>query len=551
MITEESNNIKPEALEYPAPPMNEINKDELDEINKNYPLDLSHYQRLTFKIQDENDPNKDKKFEFFTDENFEDDLNNAFYIFYSNKLPKLEGFYKSELGKLVKEHNIVLYHISDYLKKLDNKYDEDYYYSLFRLGSKLISFKYQPIVDRARDLAKNLIKIREIKKKLQINKNNHDENSYIVNLKKKFCQIIVDEKDIYKEIDYKYDTEDEARYIRTEISFCQLENQYRDSLNYIVELEKLLDKFYEEIGQNVAGINNRHYLCFVFNRASHYLSIKEQIRENLDHDILFKMYKLRRKINNLLLEYRFKYIQNRRIILDIEIRKCKILKNEIDIKSIYIEKGECKNFITKMEESLTNKAENLRTQNNFEPMTINEIREIAQIRDINITSNEQIIKAMEDKLEELKDQKEQNDKEIQSLEIELATKKGKDLITPIIPGNQILTVGNLIPNENINKEEEDIKKKEEKLKKLKEENKKIERSINRYNNQLYSLRQNHYYDIEFINILKLYSKLIRKRYDLRNDYLGIIITEKKLFDNKGNENSTKREYEICENNKIN
>ena len=30
MITEESNNIKPEALEYPAPPMNEINKDELD-----------------------------------------------------------------------------------------------------------------------------------------------------------------------------------------------------------------------------------------------------------------------------------------------------------------------------------------------------------------------------------------------------------------------------------------------------------------------------------------------------------------------------------------
>ena len=185
-------------------------------------------------------------------------------------------------------------------------------------------------------------------------------------------------------------------------------------------------------------------------------------------------------------------------------------------------------------------------------MTINEIREIAQIRDINITSNEQIIKAMEDKLEELKDQKEQNDKEIQSLEIDLATKKGKDLITPIIPGNQILTVGNLIPNENINKEEEeDIKKKEEKLKKLKEENKKIERSINRYNNHLYSLRQNHYYDIEFINIFKLYSKLIRKRYDLRNDYLGIIITEKKLFDNKGNENSSKREYEICENNKIN
>ena len=40
--------------------------------------------------------------------------------------------------------------------------------------------------------------------------------------------IIVDEKDIYKEIDYKYDTKDEARYIRTEISFCQLENQYKN-----------------------------------------------------------------------------------------------------------------------------------------------------------------------------------------------------------------------------------------------------------------------------------------------------------------------------------
>ena len=551
MITEEANNIIHEEVEKPAPPMNEINKDELDEINKNYPLDLSHYQRLTFKIQDEKDPNKDENLEFFTDENFEDDLNNAFYIFYSNKLRKLEGFYKSELKKLVKEHNIVLYHINDYLKKLDNKYDEDYYYSLFRLGSKLISFQYQPIVDKARNLAKNLIKIKDIKKKLKINKNNHDEISYVVELKNKFCQIIVDDKDIYKEIDYIYDTEEEARHIRAELSFYQLENQFKDSLNYIIELEKVLDKLYEEIGQNVAEIKNRHYLCFVFNRASHYLSIKEQIKENLDYNILSKMYKLRRKINNLLLEYRFKYVQNRRIILDIEIRKCKILNDDIYRKSIYIEKGECKNFITKMEESLTNKAENLRTQNNFEPMTISEIREIAQVRDVNIESDEQIIQAMEDRLEELKDQKEKNDKEIQSLEIEITTIKGKDLITPFIPGNQSQIISNLIPNENKKNEEEEIKKKEEQLKKLKEENRTIERSINRYNHQLYSLRQNHYYDIEFINILKLYSKLIRKKYDIRNDYLGIIITEIKKYDNKGNENSKKREYEINENDKIN
>ena len=51
MITEESNNIKPEALEYPAPPMNEINKDGITTRSIQYNWDYGDY---TIRIFDKN-----------------------------------------------------------------------------------------------------------------------------------------------------------------------------------------------------------------------------------------------------------------------------------------------------------------------------------------------------------------------------------------------------------------------------------------------------------------------------------------------------------------
>ena len=84
------------------------------------------------------------------------------YIFYNNNLEPLKDFFKAELESLRYNNPVVLFHISDFLSKLDIKYDEDKYYNPVRLISRLVSYNYQPIVDKARSIAKNLIKINEI-----------------------------------------------------------------------------------------------------------------------------------------------------------------------------------------------------------------------------------------------------------------------------------------------------------------------------------------------------------------------------------------------------
>ena len=58
-----------------------------------------------------------------------------------------------------------MHHIKDFLEKLDSDYDESTYYNPLRLISKVISYNYEPIVKKARDIATNLIKINDIEKK--------------------------------------------------------------------------------------------------------------------------------------------------------------------------------------------------------------------------------------------------------------------------------------------------------------------------------------------------------------------------------------------------
>ena len=219
--------------------------------------------------------------------------------------------------------------------------------------------------------------------------------------------------------------------------------------------------------------------------------------------------------------------------------------------TIYVEKIELQKFIEELEFALERKANNLKEQRNFEVLSLNEIREIAQVRDININSNENIREAIQNTIEDLEEQKEKNEKEIQSI----ATSLGMQLV-----GDTLQTISGIPPVNNLIKEEKKEKtdgepKKEgmDRISELQAENKKIERRITNYRNRLERLNVGQNYDIEFINILKLYAQLIRRNYLLRNDFSGIILSEKRkiapieINGTKKFEEQTKlREYEIKE-----
>ena len=479
-----------------------------NEINKNYLPNLSEYQQITYDINTEKRENK----AFYPNVNYQDESKKGYYIFYNNNLSGLKEFYSFELTKLKDNNPFVLLHINKFLDKLDRKYNPDLYYDYnpLNLLSKVVSYGYQPIVDKAKNIANNLIEINKI------------EKSYGTDIRTKACEIKVkdDKEEIFNELSYS-----EISYFPAiESNFSILADKYKDTLSYIIELDKLLNNYLKDLGENIVDEIKKKELCFILNRASFYLSHKEKLREQYELNILLKLDKLRRKIDYLLLQHRFKFVQNKTPIFDINIERCIILINSLETTSIYIEKIELKKFIEELGYALERKANNLKEQKNFEVLSLDEIRELAQVRDVNVNSNETIREAIRNTIEDFEEQKKKNEEEIQSIATSLGMKLVGDTLQ-IIPGVPT-AVTNLIKEEK--KETTDDRKKREgmdRINELRAENRKIERRITNYRNRLERLNVSQNYDIEFINILKLYVQLIRRNYNSRNNFSGIILSE--------------------------
>ena len=501
------------------------------EIKLNYLPILSSYQKISIKTKGKKE--NDKIFDIKPDVNYIDgDSKKSYYVFYNNNLTGLREFYKYELDRLLDKHSIILYYLSDYLKKLDINIENQSNYDPLSMASWLLSLTNQSTVNKAKTLARNLIAIRDIENTL-----------YGTNLTQNICEVTVSEEELLngKELftDLMYDKKfDNNRYLEVEVLLSNLENIIKDHLTYINKLDDIIEKYKEEIGENIVSKEKILFFSFILNRASYYLSqAVEQLKENFELDLLQKLDKLRRKINYLLLKFRYKYVENERVILGILIDQLKILINTNDIKSIYLEKTQVKKFIRELEKALETKATNLSKERKFEPISIEDIKEIAKLRDVNIASDENIKNSIKDKIEELEEQIDKNKSEMQSISIKyginlLATTSGIPQLN-MDTNNKNTKDGNKDEEEGINK-----------ILKLNEENNKIQKQITKYKNKIQKINITQNYDIEFVNILKLYFQLIKGNYDSRDDYLGLIITEKKVQGEY--QKANKKESEIIE-----
>jgi len=223
------------------------------------------------------------------------------------------------------------------------------------------------------------------------------------------------------------------------------------------------------------------------------------------------------------------------------------LIDTFETTSIYMQPAEVRKFIEDLEDSLERKANNLKEEKNFDTLSIEQIREIVSMRDGNLSSNENIKQAMEEKIDELEEKISAKEGEMFKLAGEVGInifQKGLEIAfqIPSFEGKE-----NTTPNEG-------QKKIIERINELNAENKKLKKQVNNYKNKLEKLKINQNYDIEFINILKLYSQLYRRNYHVRNDYSGIILSEKRKLalvrDTNNVENMEEmvnlREYEIKE-----
>ncbi len=529
---------KPTVINSDSAPISEISdkkilsiEEQKEEIRNNYLPSLSSFQKLALKLKD--DKNDDTYKEIRPDVNYEQS-NIGYYIFYNNNLEQLKKLYEFELEKLKKNYPVILFHIKKYLNELDTSYDKSSYYDPLKIFSYYISYYSNfnwSIVEKARTLANNLIKIKELEK-------------IGTDIKSYFSQITITDKieDIFNDINEKNNIYYNSNiYIEIENKFALLEFKYKDKLSYINELEKIFDDYYkEEIGEVSIEGSKKIGFCFVLNRASYYLEQLEKTLQNYDLELLKKCDKLRRKLNILLLENRYKYVQNSKPILDIQIDRFKILNNDFSKISIYLQRYELKQFMKELEKSFQRKADNLSKDNKFEFLSLKQIKEIAVLRDIDINSNESLKDAMKDKIRKLKLEMKAKENKISQIRNEYA-KSGITLAVNIALGNELALI-NEIKKTQITKENNDNntnkgdnddilnKKKDEgqsQIDQLQLELEEIKNNIENYNNKLEKININLNYDVTFINILKLYFQLVRYNYQNRNDYEGIIITEEK------------------------
>lgn len=104
------------------PSFTQISEDEQKkEIQLNYLPDLSNYQEISFRVK--KGKNEEKEFKLLPDVNFEENKK-GYYIFYNNNLEHLKELFKAELERLRYNNPVVLYHIKDFLGKLDPIYEK-------------------------------------------------------------------------------------------------------------------------------------------------------------------------------------------------------------------------------------------------------------------------------------------------------------------------------------------------------------------------------------------------------------------------------------------
>ena len=128
------------------------------------------------------------------------------------------------------------------------------------------------------------------------------------------------------------------------------------------------------------------------------------------------------------------------------------------------------------------KATNLSKERKFEPISIEDIKEIAKLRDVNIASDENIKNSIKDKIEELEEQIDKNNSEMKSISI----KYGINLLA-ILSGNPQL---NMDKNNKDTKDGNKEKEKNENENEEDEENELLNQQIEELNKSLEEMRAN-------------------------------------------------------------
>ena len=180
----------------------------------------------------------------------------------------------------------------------------------------------------------------------------------------------------------RFDVLTEGVCRRVEAELCDIANSRMTEVEKINALGIKLDEFKFQINPE-AGRTNLHNFCFALNRTNTYLT-RYSGSLNRDYHVLSAMDQLSRKINQLLVQYRFKHCENSSPMLEIRIDRCKVLVDKEELTMIYLERPEIERFLASLYRTSESKAANITRRYSAEGLTSGDLIQI--VRELNPVS---------------------------------------------------------------------------------------------------------------------------------------------------------------------
>lgn len=554
--------------------------EEMDEnhFNENYLPNLATYQKIEVKYKGKVDPI------ILTPVAYYSKLGKGYYVFNEDNFGKIVELFQEELKSYLQQHNIVLHFKEDNLNNSLNSADDfsdkpDENLPISKLFSQFVAYwGYKNIINYANFLGTNLTKLNKLVKDCS------DKNC-----KYKLNMLFVSEN--LFDNDIKTENFGENEKWKNYTKYLKEIDDIKD--NKAEDLDKL-NLIYNKIGEFKKEINpenstdNQLLFSLLLNELSNYLLEFEKGKETKGQQLVKIMDINRRTLDFLLIENRFKYIENQSPILNTRTDRYHILNNSINEISIYLGRGEAIKYLKDVRKEIERKSRNIEPKYQFQNVDLDNIIEVA--KSIDFKKIEDLTEHYQNKIKEC-----QSSLQLKNLEfvkaavidtgIKIIKFKNKNLSKiNLIDGGKTISlsleqISGLLLNEKKNLEKED--KKEEKNtkcnenKKEKEEKKeevdnsdeveekknlekkkkilaglginskgfseeivdsifkafKICREMNDLDSEIKKLsniknkiEEKYAYCYEFVNALKLYNELIKQKLELK-DYKGIILTE--------------------------
>ena len=545
-----------------------------NQLHEKYLLNLATYLNIEMRYNGKKEPIILTPIAYYSKQG------KGYYVFNEDNLGNIIELFQEELKSYLQAHNIVLHFKEDNLNKSLNSADNfsdnpDENLPISKLFSLFVAyFSYKNIINYANYLGKNLTKLNKLVK--DCSDKNCKDKLYVLSISEKLF-----DNDI--ELINLNEKEKSINYIKCLKEIEEIKDNKLEDLDRLNFIYNKIDTFEKEINPK-NSTDNKLLFSLLLNNLSNYLRQFEGVKEMKAPQLVKIIRITRSKLNFLLIENRFKYIENQSPILNIKIDRYYVLNDSINETSIYLGRGETITFINNLREEMERKSKNIEPKYQFERVDLKKIKKVAKA--IDFKKVEDLTEYYQNKIKECK-----SNLNLKAFEFDKAAliNIGKNIIkfnyknlskiNMVDNGKKISLsskqISQILSTENDDKKEEkkietneNKKEKEEKknevdnsdeieekknlekkkknlaglgvntknyskeimdsiynLFKIHQEMKNLEDEIEKFSNMKEKIEEKYNYYYEYFNALKLYFEL--EKHDLKSkNYKGIIVVEK-------------------------